>query len=247
MSAATRAVAPFFRTHAVAAARKGSPAALKTLAPRVLSDEELAGLPDSLVLAAMTKIINRVQFNWEVIEKKWPQFDDAFLGFDVARLAALSDEDWDAYFSDARIVRSGAKIKASKDNVFFIQQIAQTHGSFGTFLADWPADDQAGLMAYLKKNGGRLGGQTGAWVLRKIGWDAYVLTPDVVTVLQEAGCEIADQPTSKRDLARAQAAFTQWRDETGLGYAEISRIAACSIGQNLDSDYILDQARRYFE
>ncbi len=102
-------------------------------------------------------------------------------------------------------------------------------------------------MAYFKSNGSRLGGQSGAWVLRMIGWDGFVLTPDVVKALQTAGCDITDQPNSKRDLGRVQAAFNLWKEESGLSYAHISRIASYSVGKNLDTDYILDQAQRYFE
>ena len=49
-----------------------------------------------------------------------------------------------------------------RDNAAFVDRISNEHGSFGRFLAAWPADDQVGLTAYLGKHGSRLGGNTGA-------------------------------------------------------------------------------------
>jgi hypothetical protein len=44
--------------------------------------------------------------------------------------------------------------------------------------------------------------------------------------------EIAESPTSKRDLAKIQAQFNAWAQETGLPYTHLSRICAMSIGEN---------------
>ena len=57
----------------------------------------------------------------------------------------------------------------------------------------------------------------------------------MIARLQASGVEIADQPTSKRDLQRAQDAFNQWHQETGLPYTALSRIAGMSIGVNQPS------------
>ena len=42
----------------------------------------------------------------------------------------------------------------------------------GKFLAAWPTDDQVGLMEVLAKRGTRLGGFSGQYFLRFLGWDA---------------------------------------------------------------------------
>jgi len=49
--------------------------------------------------------------------------------------------------------------------------IAREHGGFGAFLAAWPAEDQVGLMALLAARGARLGGATGQYFLRFVGFD----------------------------------------------------------------------------
>ena len=74
---------------------------------------------------------------------------------------------------------------------------------------------------------------TGKYFLRFIGWDAFILSRDVVACLREAGIEIPEKATQKRDLAAAQAAFTGWAKETGLPYTHLSRICAMSTGDDL--------------
>ena len=69
-------------------------------------------------------------------------------------------------------------------------------------------------------------------LLRALGWDGFVLSHDVVLCLRDAGLDIAAEPKSKGDLAKAQAQFNAWAHETGLPYTHLSRICAMSIGEN---------------
>ncbi|MEX0964043.1 MAG: hypothetical protein WDZ52_08405 [Pseudohongiellaceae bacterium] len=50
--------------------------------------------------------------------------------------------------------------------------------------------------------------------------------------LRGSGLEIAEQPSSQRDLQKVQALFNEWHEETGLPFSHLSRIAACSVGEN---------------
>ncbi|MDA0805545.1 MAG: DNA-3-methyladenine glycosylase I [Proteobacteria bacterium] len=215
-----------------AESRKGSAHALKALLPPVATDKQLTELGDDRYLAMMTKSINQAGFSWKVIENKWPSFEEAFLGFDPRKLSYLSPEQWEAFTSDKRVVRNWQKIKALQDNVFFVQDESRRSGGFGKFIAQWPVDDQIGLMAYLKKNGSRLGGQSALWFLRRVGKDCFIPARDVVVLLRSIGLDIAENPTSKRDLTKIQAQFNEWHIETGLPYSHLSRIAACSVGDN---------------
>ena len=212
--------------------RKGGSKALKSLLPKTASKKVLQEIPDDRYLATMTKCINQAGFSWKVIENKWPQFEEAFFGFDPFKLGLLSPEQWEAYASDKRVVRNWQKIKALQENVYFVQQEARNHGSFGNFIAQWPLDDQIGLMKYLKKNGSRLGGQSALWFLRRMGKDCFILSQDVVVALKGMGLDIASSPTSQRDLKRIQQQFNQWHQETKLPYSHMSRILACSVGEN---------------
>ena len=212
--------------------RKGGATALKKLLPQVATKKKLAAKGDDRYLAMMTKCINQAGFSWKVIEKKWPEFEEAFFGFDPFKLGLLAPEQWEAYTSDRRVVRNWQKIKALQENVFFIQQTARECGSFGNFLGRWPESDQIGLMGHLKQHGSRLGGQSALWFLRRVGKDCFVLTRDVVVTLKSVGLDIAEQPSSKRDLKKVQDQFNAWHEETGLPYSHLSRIVACSVGEN---------------
>ena len=222
----------FEKIRARAASRKGGEAVLQSLLPAIPAKEQLAATPDDRILAEMAKRIFSSGFAWTVIEKKWPGFEEAFLGFDPGRLVFEPDDFWDARLSDKRIVRNGQKIMSVRRNAEFIGEIGAEHGSFGKFLACWPAADQIALWDLLAKRGSRLGGNTGRYFLRFIGYDGFMLTRDISACLRDAGLEIAEVPTSKRDLKKIQDQFNAWAEETGLPYTHLSRICAMSIGEN---------------
>jgi 3-methyladenine DNA glycosylase Tag len=222
----------FKAIRARAAKRKGGEAALAALLPKVPAQRSLSRLGDDRVLAQMTKRIFSAGFVWSVIEQKWPGFEAAFLGFDPNRLLLQPDEFWEGLTGDRRIVRNPQKIMAVRDNAGFVTEIAREHGSFGKFLAAWPAGDQVGLLELLARRGTRLGGKTGQYFLRFIGKDGFVTSNDVVACLRDAGLDIAENPSSKKDMAKIQATFNAWAEQTGLPYTHLSRICAMSIGEN---------------
>jgi len=222
---------PFKRIRERAAKRKGGDKVLTSLMPKKPNNEALAKLPDDRVLAEMAERIFSAGFVWSVIDNKWPGFEEAFLEFNPKRLLFQPAEFWEKLVSDTRIVRHPGKIKAVRENAKFVLDIAREHGSFGKFLANWPADDQVGLMEVLGKRGTRLGGFSGQYLLRFLGWDAFVLSGHVLLCLRDSGVPIGSG-TSKKDLRLAQAQFNAWREESGLPITHISRTCALSIGEN---------------
>jgi len=101
-------------------------------------------------------------------------------------------------------------------------------GSFGRFLAQWPSSDQANLLLWLKRNGSRLGGNTAQYFLRRVGWDGFILSRDVVAALHRE--ELLDaSPASKKGLTQAQQAFNRWHEETGLPFSHLSKILSFTI------------------
>ena len=226
---------PFKRIRERAARRKGGEAVLATLLPGKRDNKALAKLPDDRVLAEMAKRVFSAGFVWSVIDKKWPGFEDAFLGFNPKRLLFQPAEFWEKLTSDKRIVRNPQKIKSVRDNAKFVSDIAAEQGSFGKFLADWPADDQIGLLDILAKRGSRLGGYSGQYLLRFLGRDSYVLSGDVLLCLRDAGVALSDKGTSKKDALAAQTQLNAWAKESGLPLVHVSRICALSIGENHDA------------
>jgi 3-methyladenine DNA glycosylase Tag len=224
---------PFKTILARAETRKGGPKALQKLLPAKPNKKALEKLTDDRILAEMTKRVFSAGFAWSVIENKWPGFEKAFLGFKPPKLTFQPDDFWHALLSDTGIVRNGAKISSVRENAAFVQEIAKEHGSFAKFLANWPSSDEIGLLNLLSKRGSRLGGNTGQMFLRFVGWDGFVASQDVVACLREAGLDIAAEVKSKGDLAKVQAQFNAWAEETGLPYVHLSRICALSIGENM--------------
>ena len=206
--------------------RKGGARALERLLPKPLSEKQFRALGNDRVLATMCRVINQAGFNWTVINNKWPEFEEAFFGFSLARLTTLAPEEWEAYRQDRRIVRHWPKIQALRDNVFFVMEHAAEHGSFAKFMATFPPSQQVELLKYLKKHG-------------------FVLSRDVVTAIRDAGHEVAETPTSQRDLRRIQDVFNAWHEESGLPYSHMSRIAAFSIGENIDLGYLQSEYAKF--
>ena len=213
--------------------RKGGAKVLVSLMPKKPNNKALAKLPDDRALSEIACRVFCAGFVWDVIDKKWPGFEEAFLGFNPKRLLFQPAEFWEALTADKRIVRNPTNIKAVRVNAKFVSDIAAEHGSFGKFLANWPADDQVGLLEVLAKRGSRLGGYSAQYLLRFLGWDAFVLSGDVLLCLRDAGVPIT-KGTSKKDLRAVQAQFNAWAKESGLPITHISRICALSIGENHD-------------
>ena len=121
------------------------------------------------------------------------------------------------------------KIASVRANAQYILDVRAEHGSFQSFLTEWPNDDFVGLWEHLKKNGSRLGGQTGRYFLRFIGYDSPIFSKDVVAALVQA--DVVDkEPTSKKAQLTTQEAFVTWQQESGRSFKEISRVLAMSTG-----------------
>lgn len=223
---------PFARIRARAAERKGGDAILVSLLGPAPDSASLAGLGDDRVLSVMAQRVFSAGFVWTVIDQKWPGFEEAFLGFGPKRLLFQPDDFWHDLTLDKRIVRNPQKIRSVRDNAAFVGRISDERGGFGRFLAEWPADDQVGLTAFLAKHGSRLGGNTGQYVLRWLGWDTFIISTDMAAALRDAGLDISETPTTKKDLAAIQAQMNRWALETGLPRAHLSKILSMSIGVN---------------
>ena len=187
-----------------------------------------AEISDDRILAAFTRGVFQAGFSWKVIETKWPGFEAAFHGFDIGRNAFMSDDDLDRHLANKDIVRNAQKILTVRDNAIFLSDLAQEHGSAAAFFAAWPSSDAVGLYQLIKRRGARLGGMTGQYALRQIGFDGMIFSKSVAAALQAHGV-IEGPATSKTAMAKAQAAFDDWVAESGASYAVVSRVLAYSV------------------
>jgi len=219
----------FDQIYAIAAQRKGGETALEALLEPGKSPEQLSAITDDRWLSQMTKCVFQAGFNWKVVEAMWPGFEQVFHDFDVGRCSMLNDDDVARLINDKRIVRHGTKIRSVQQNAVFIENLGQHYGSAGKAFGQWPNDDFTGLLALMKKQGARLGGNTGQYFLRFMGVDGFILSRDVVARLIHENV-IDKMPASKKSMAQVQAAFNQWHRESGRSLTDISRILAMSIG-----------------
>lgn len=216
----------FEAIYARAVARTGEHA-LKSRFPEVLTTAELEQVKNDRFLSAMARCIFAAGFQWRVVDAKWPGIEDAFLAFSPERLATWSVEELGVLLQDPRVIRHRTKLAAILTNAAFVCRIAEQHGGFGAFVARWTGDP-VGLWLTLKREGARLGGNTGPRALRQVGFDTYLLTDDVVTALIREGV-VARRPTAMKDLYRVQEAMLRFREESGLSLAAVSVTLACSV------------------
>ena len=89
---------------------------------------------DDGYLEMLTKAVFQAGFSWSVIRDKWPNFQEAFGGFDVGEVAVYDEGDIDRLLRDADIVRNGRKIVATVENARTIQRLGHENGSFHNYL-----------------------------------------------------------------------------------------------------------------
>lgn len=213
----------------VALKNKGGKAQLAEILPEVKTPAQLAKISDDRYLANMTRCVFRAGFSWKVIDKKWPDFETVFGGFNPFPIANYSDDRLDELVKEKRIVRHATKIKSVRDNAVFVCDVQQSHGSFAKYIADWPVSDIIGLWLELKKRGSRLGGNSGPMSLRIVGKDTFLLSGDVQAALVNHKLVDTLNPNTKRDLAAVQEVFNRFQEESGYPLSHISRILALTV------------------
>jgi 3-methyladenine DNA glycosylase Tag len=222
----------FNEIYATACERKGGEANLKKMLPRPASRAQLRQLGDDRYLAEFSKKIFQSGFVWRVVENKWDNFEELFWQFNVDKLLLMPDDMLERKAQDPRIIRNHRKVVAIRDNAAMIAATRrQQQCEFGEFIAAWPASDIVGLWSYLKKNGSRLGGNTGPYALRTLGVDTFLLTRDVEAYLRLHGV-VDSGIASKSALAATQAFFNQLQDESGRSLSELSRLVSYCFGDN---------------
>lgn len=130
---------------------------------------------------------------------------------------------------DVGIVRHARKIAAVPVNARMVLELGKEYGGFGAFVAQWPKDDITGLWLKIKQHGQLLGGNIGPYGLRRLGVDTFVFTGDVSAYLRNHDVVSAGL-CSKKGMQQAQAAFNEWRRQSGISLTEISKTIGCSIG-----------------
>jgi 3-methyladenine DNA glycosylase Tag len=98
-------------------------------------------------LEVMTKAVFQSGMSWQVVNAKWPGFQEAFDGFDAERIADYTPDDIDRLAADTRIIRNVRKIEATVQNAQTMCELAaenggdfraylQSHGDFEAMVKD---------------------------------------------------------------------------------------------------------------
>jgi 3-methyladenine DNA glycosylase Tag len=184
---------------------------------------------DGRVLSAISKAVFYTGFSWKLVDRKWPGFEDAFDGFDVGWLNIRPDEFWDDRMRDPRIVRSPRRVASIRRNAAMVSELSSRYGGASAFFASWPDDDLIGLHSFVERQIDGLGWYGSQFVLRMIGRDTFVISPDLVAALKLAGVPIEGAGRSKKDRKVVQDTLLRWRDQTGRSLTYLSRVVSLSL------------------
>ena len=117
---------------------------------------------DAGYLEAAARIIFMGGLNRRVVDGKWDGFLQAFHGFDVATAAAMGPADVERLSEDDRVIKYAAKLQAVVTNAQEIQEVADQHGSFGSWVESAVAGgvpsacvELSRRFAYISKDGAR--------------------------------------------------------------------------------------------
>ncbi len=92
--------------------------------------------PESLgdYLEIMTKAVFQSGMSWKVVEAKWPSTREAFHGFEINKVAALTTFDLEALANDSRVIRNRRKLDATISNARQMLALDKEFGSFQAYL-----------------------------------------------------------------------------------------------------------------
>src|SRR5262249_11210731 len=152
---------PAFDEILEAARRRVGADALRSRMPAVSTTEALRAVGDDRYLSLMSRRIFRAGLRHGLVDGRWPGFEEGFRGFALRRVRAMNDEETEALMNDRRLIRHWGKIKSVRSNAAAMQEVAERDGSFGAYLAGWPASDTVGLWADLAKRFQQMGGNSG--------------------------------------------------------------------------------------
>jgi 3-methyladenine DNA glycosylase Tag len=221
-------VIPFEAVEERARERVGGIQALAQRLPLPKSADQLREVGDDRYLSLMSLRIFRAGLKHSLVDAKWPAFEDAFAGFEPARVVAMPDEELEALLNDRRLIRHWGKLKSVRANAAAIVKLARDAGGMGAYLAAWPRDDVVGLWDDLGKRFAQLGGNSGPYFLRMAGKDTFLLTEAVVKALNHWDA-FAGAPKSKAERRLVQQVFNAWHQATSRPLCQLSMILAASV------------------
>ena len=100
-------------------------------------------------LEVMSKAVFQSGMSWQVVNAKCPDTNEAFHGFEIGRVATLTQEELDELAQDKRVIRNRRKLAAIAHNARRIIELDAEHGCFIDYLRSH--DDFYDIVKDLKK------------------------------------------------------------------------------------------------
>ena len=102
----------------------------------------------------------RAGLRHELVDRKWPAFEEVFDGFDPDRCASTPDERIEELLGDRRLIRNLPKLRAVRANAGAVVAL-RSEGGIGAWLADWPGSQVMPLWDELARRFQQMGGNSG--------------------------------------------------------------------------------------
>jgi len=205
-----------------------SAASVKARLTKPKSTAELLQIPAPQWLSEASRAVFQSGFRWQVVDDKWPRFEQVFGGFNLAYCRQLADEQLEAMMKEDGLIKHWSKTRSIQSNADYLAGLEAQYGSVAAFFAAWQPEDICANIATLQKSGARLGGKTGQLWLRRMGVDMPIYSNDVLAALKLEGVTNS-MPGSAKARATVQQAFDQWRSDSGRSLNEISQLLALSV------------------
>jgi DNA-3-methyladenine glycosylase I len=103
--------------------------------------------------------INQAGLSWTLMLRKKESFRSAYSNFDIAKVAAYTDEDIARLLADPGIVRNRLKVNAAVNNARVIVELQQAFGSFKKWLDHHHPQTKAEWVKLFKKTFRFTGGE----------------------------------------------------------------------------------------
>ena len=129
-------------------------------------------LSDDAIFENLTRVIFQGGLSWDIIHKRWPNFQEAFANFSVEEVASFTDDDLSRLVEDERIIRNSQKIEATLYNAQEFMKIKEEYGTFQKYLSSLDkSENYAKVIKELSKRFKRLGKKSSYIFLYSIGED----------------------------------------------------------------------------
>ena len=132
---------------------------------------------DQALLEALSRRVLAGGLSWVVVERRWEAMHRALFEFEPAALAACDGPALDALMETPGVIRNAAKLEAVVANARAVVALADEHGSFGAWLADWRERTWEERVAELRPRFRRVGERTAWGFLEEVGEPVPAVPP----------------------------------------------------------------------